>query len=107
MKRKATYERDNLVVNLMITARGEENALSAKSIAEYLTKNGYKTQTKYIGTLINNIMYERKIPICYINAKGYYWAKSKLEIKKTISDLESRISALKDHIAHLEIFMID
>lgn len=57
--------------------------------------------------MINDIAKEWGLPICFINAKGYFWATQKSDIQETIADLQSRINALQEHINHLKGFIIE
>ena len=101
------FKRDNLVMELIKSRRGESNAVSSHEIAAYLGSRGYKIKPRNVGTLVSKIMYERNAPICFRNTKGYYWATSRAEIERTIKDLESRRAALLTHIEHLKNFIIE
>lgn len=105
-KKLKTYERDNLVVNTLMEHRGAEDCIIAKELQKILADHGYKLAQWSVGQAIRHIMYERKLPICFINGKGYYWAIRKAELEATIADLTSRMNALQEHIDHLSKFLM-
>ncbi len=101
-----TFERDNLVVNILIEHRGKEDPITQKELQSVLESHGYKIAHWSIGQVVNRIAYQRKLPICYVNGKGYYWASRRSEIEDTIADLRSRMNALQEHIDHLSKFLL-
>lgn len=101
------FKRDTILLTFLKTRRGESNIVSSKEISEFLNKNGYSTNPNIVHSIVRRIMYERNAPICHFNARGYYWAESKAEIKKTILDLETRRNALQEHIDHLKNFIVE
>ena len=105
-KRLNTYLRDNLIVEVLMEHRGAEDCITAKELQKILADNGYSVGQWSIGAIIRAIMYERKLPICFINAKGYYWAIRKADLEATISDLAGRQNALQEHIDFLSKFLI-
>ena len=102
-----TFKRDTLLLEFIRNHKGKENIVSAKEICDFLNESGYSTKIGVVNSLIKKIMYERNAPICYYNAKGYYWGKTKSEIKETIADLEMRRASLQEHIDHLKNFIIE
>lgn len=101
------FRRDCLVLEYIRDHRGEENRVTSYDVQKFLSDNGYSVKRNNIGTLINKIMYDRNAPICFSNVKGYYWAKTRDEIEKTIEDMELRRASLKKHIDHLKQFIIE
>lgn len=101
------FKRDSLVLEFMKEHKGEENIISSHEIQKFLSDNGYCVKPRNVGSLLNRIMYERNAPICYTNGKGYYWAKTKSEIEKTVADMKMRQVALQEHIDHLKQFIIE
>jgi arginine repressor len=99
------FKRDTLLLDFLRAHKGEENIVTSQEIQEYLQENGYSVNTG-VASMVSRIMYERNAPICFSNAKGYYWATSREELEKTIADLESRRNALQEHIEHLKGFML-
>lgn len=106
MKRIDALKRDNCLVDFIFQHKGNENAVSSKEIAYFLTKQGFQTREFTIHTLVSKIIIERKLPICSLNSIGYYWATSKTDIEKGIEHLNSRIAKLQAHINFLESFII-
>lgn len=102
-----TFERDNLLVDIIFHHKGKENIISAKEIVAILTENGYETRRSSIHQVIRKVMFERRLPICSANSKGYFWATSKEEIQMTIDDLQSRIAEMTNRIEHLQSFIIN
>lgn len=107
MKRTETVKRDNLLVEYLLEHKGRENAVSRYDIAEYLTENGYKQKARTVHGIIERLIRERHLPICSINGKGYYWAKTKAYILASIDELQSRITAMQEHIEHLKNFIME
>lgn len=107
MKRTETVKRDNLLVEYLLEHKGRENSVSRYDIAEYLTANGYEQKSHTVHGLIERIINERHLPICSINGKGYYWAKTKADIMASIDELQSRITAMTEHIEHLKNFIME
>lgn len=106
MKQKDTMRRDNLLVSFLAQHRGGENCVSSKEISEYLSKCGFKTQTNAVHNLVRKVMFERMLPICSYNSKGYFWAESQEEIKTAIADLQGRICEMQDRIELLNKFIL-
>ena len=107
MTQKEVFERDNLLVDELRKHRGAEKAISSHEIVNFLSENGYEIKQRNVGTLVNKLMIERSLPICFINGKGYYWASKTSEIQATIKDLQSRIFALQEHIERLKCFIME
>lgn len=101
------FRRDSMLLEFMKKHKGEDNRVSSHEVKEFLKENGYYVKRNNVGTLINRIMYEFNAPICFSNVKGYYWAKTREEIGKTIADMEMRRASLQEHIDHLKSFIID
>ena len=100
-------KRDNLVVDTIFKHKGRENPISAIKLREILLDNGYKVNVINIGSLVNKIKFERKLPICFVNSKGYFWATNKQEIALTIKDLKGRALKMLEHAEFLQSFIID
>jgi hypothetical protein len=110
MNKLSTYEafkRNGILLEFIKEHKGKENIVTSEQIADFLNAKGYKTDRQYVHYLVNAVMYERHAPICYFNAKGYYWASNRAEIENTIADLERRKAALQEHINHLKNFIIE
>ena len=107
MKRTETVKRDNLLVEYLLEHKGREKAVSRHDIAEYLTENGYEQKASTVHIIISSILKERHLPICSINGNGYYWAKTKADILASIDELQSRITAMQEHIEHLKNFIME
>ena len=107
MKDIDTFKRDNALMDFLKKKRGKENVTSSKEIATYLNSLGYVTSSTAVHSMVNRIREERSLPICYMNSKGYFWAKSLSEIKSTIADIDSRIQALTEHKNQLQSFLFE
>ena len=102
-----TIKRDNFLVDLLLQHKGKENALPSKVISEILAKHDFRLNAMCIHQTINKIMLERRLPICSLNGKGYFWAKSKEDITECIKHLQSRVDSITEHIDHLKNFIIE
>ena len=100
-----TIKSDNALVDLLAEHKGKANVISSREIAEYLTERGYPIKQGCVGMKVGRVMFERHLPICHLNSKGYYWASNKAELRESVADLESRIVAMQQHIEHLESFI--
>ena len=105
-KRKLeTYQRDDEIVRILNAHRGRRNAIGANEIRKCLRLKGYSVQSHTVRTRIKKIMYERHMPVCFDNSKGYYLPSCREDVLAVIADCESRIDALKEHINHLNQFI--
>lgn len=107
MERYKTTKRDNILIDYILEHKGKENALTKYDIAKYLTEKGFSTKPKTVHCIVSRLMFERHLPICSLNKKGYYWAKNKDDIIACIDNLKLRIDGLNEHIKHLENFIIN
>lgn len=101
-----TFKRNNILVDILFSAKGKSNAISSYEIAKIIESKGYKTKQKSVGVMVRNVMYDRKLPICHHNSKGYFWANNKTDIEECVAEMESRIEAMQKHIEHLKAFLI-
>lgn len=106
MKQLDVFKRDSILLEFMKEHKGEENKVTSYDVQNFLEDNGYSINRNNVGSLMSKIMYERNAPICFSNTKGYYWAKTRAEIEKTIADMEMRRASLQEHIDHLKNFII-
>lgn len=107
MTQYETFKRDNLLVDFLFEHKGIQNIVSAKAICEFLNERGYHASLGSIHQIIRRVMFERRLPICSVNSKGYYWATSKEEIQMSIDDLQGRIEEMQNRIEHLKSFIIN
>jgi hypothetical protein len=107
MDRHEQTKRDNILVALLKEHKGAEQIISSKEIAKYLNSKGWATKIGCVHSLVKKVMYERTLPICSDNAKGYFWAQSKDELISAITELQSRITELQRRIEHLNAFIIE
>lgn len=98
-------EQDGLLIALLVLHRGKSQAITAGEISKYLGDLGFSIKPHSVGGIIRNLMLQYDLSICGINKSGYYWATTDAEIQETISDLESRRTALSERIAHLKKFV--
>ena len=106
MKAIDVIKRDNLLVSFLLQHRGGENCVSSQSIRAFLTENGYPTSSDHIHIIIRKIMFERTLPICHVNGKGYFWAETTEEIQASINDMQSRIEQMQLRIELLNKFIL-
>ena len=107
MKDIDTFKRDNALMDFLKKKRGKDNVTSSKEIAKYLNSIGYDIAPSTVHSIVNRIRDERILPICYINSRGYFWAKTPSDIKNTITDIDSRIQALIEHKKQLQSFLFE
>jgi hypothetical protein len=81
--------------------------VSAKEIAKFLTAEGFPIKKQSVHSAISNLIAERRLPICSLNSKGYYWARTKDDIMECIAHLQARIDSLEEHIKHLYNFIME
>lgn len=105
-KRMISYRRQDAIIELLVEHRGKEEFITSNQLKKELAERGFEITTTYLGILINKAAFERNLPICYANGKGYYWASCKAEVNETIADLQSRINAMQKHINHLKKFLL-
>ena len=100
-------KRDRLLAEFLQHHKGRANVVGRTEIAEFLTANGYEQKATTTNMLVRTVMYDRRLPICEINGRGYYWAESKSDFEDTINDLEKRIASMREHIEFLKSFMYE
>ena len=105
--KEMNFKKENLIVDTLFKHRGIENTITAKELCDILRKNGFEVKHRSINGMMTKIKFERKIPICYIRGKGYFWGKKKEDIELTIVDLRLMIKSLEEHAEFLESFIIE
>lgn len=98
-------DRDILLIHFLLEHKGRNNCVSSKSICEFLERKGYKMKPTTLFPNIHRIMYQNKLPICYISMKGYYVAETNDDILPVIKDLQTRMNGLQKHIDFLQQFI--
>lgn len=83
-------------VALSEAARGEDNARTVSDLAAW-------GKPVDIRTMVHRLRVAG-VPICS-GRRGYYYAKSLVDIKRTVANLESRVSALNKAINGLNEFV--
>lgn len=106
MKRSEVIKRDNILVEFLRQHRGGENCVSSEAISKYLNDKGYATRSDCVNSIVKKVMFERTLPICHKNSKGYFWAETREEIQQSIADLQGRIDEMQSRIEHLKHFII-
>lgn len=106
MKQVDVMKRDNILVAFLAQHRGMANCVSSSEICKHLNECGYKTQKESVHGLIRRIMFERTLPICSINGKGYFWAETQDEIQSAIYEFQGRIYEMQDRIELLNKFIL-
>lgn len=107
MTRLSTMKRDNILVAFLSRHRGADNCVSSKAVSEYLAESGFPIQADAVNTLIRRVMFERVLPICSINGKGYFWAETQDEIRMAINELQGRICEINNRIELLNKFIFN
>ena len=100
-----TFERDNLVVDIIFQHKGKENAIPMKELAFILTEKGYKTSVDIVHSIVKRVMFDRHLPICSLTCCGYYWGGSRQDIEDAIDELQSKIDGLQERIDLLKSFI--
>ena len=104
---KDNLRKENLIVDTLWQHKNIDNSIQAKQPCDILRQNGFNVKTRSINSIITKIKFERKIPLCYIRGKGYFWGRKKEEIALTVRDLRLMIKSLEEHAEFLESFIID
>ena len=99
--------RDNILVEFILEHKGRENVVSTDKIVEYLATKGYEMKPQTVRVTLAGLIMERHLPICSLNAHGYYWAKTKQDILDCIAHLQARMDSLQEHINHLKNFIME
>ena len=105
--RLETLNRDNELVSIIFQHKGIKNAIGTQELVLALRKKGYTVRADFIHQLILKIINERHLPICGKCHSGYYWAKSKQDIKESIAELSAKIKGLQERIAFYESFIYE
>lgn len=77
---------------------GEDNAIFSKELEKIFHTNGNAIREKV------NSLRQQGIPICS-SSNGYYYASSKIDVMKTISNLSSRIVGITKAISGLNSYL--
>lgn len=102
------FARDVILLGVIKEHKGCENAITSAEIMKYLAERGYYiSHNSHLRRMIRKVMYEFHAPICHKTDVGYFWAKSREDILVAVSDIEGRISSLKEHLEHLKNFLVD
>lgn len=107
MKQIELLKRDNLLVEFIFQHKGLRNVVSSKEICEFLNERGCYIKIDSVNVVVRRVMFERRLPICSANSKGYFWATTKEEIQMTIDDLQGRVNEMTNRIEHLKSFIIN
>lgn len=107
IKKIKTFERDNLLVDIIYQHKGKDNAISMKELANILTQKGYKTSAHYINAIVSTVIFERHLPICSLGFYGYYWGATKQDFKDAIAGLQNKIDGLQKRIDLLKNFIYE
>lgn len=105
--RLETFQRDNCLVDIILQHKGKENAIGTQELVRALNESGYKVQADIVHGTIKKVVLERRLPICALTHKGYYWATSKQDLQSCIDELQDKINALQERIDLLKIFICE
>lgn len=106
-KQLKTFERDNLLVDIIFQHKGKDNAIFMKQLATILTQKGYKTSVHSVNARVSKIVLERHLPICSLGYYGYYWGASKQDFKDAIDELQSKINGHQKRVDLLKSFIYE
>ena len=104
MRSKQTFERDNLIVQILKNHVGKDNAIKSKEISEILFKNGYELKHTGLRNYIEKIRKERRLPIWHNDKLGFYWFSTQQEVKEAILKVNSIIDTLQKTVELLKFF---
>ena len=101
-----TFKRDNELVDIIFQHKGIENAIGTKELVIALNERGWKVKIDGIHLNVSKVILERRLPICGVVGKGYYWATSKQDILSCVNELQSKIEALQTRCELLKSFYL-
>lgn len=104
---KDNLRKENLIVDTLWEHNSVDNSIQAEELCAVLRANGFNIKTRSINSMITKIKFERKIPLCYIRGKGYFWGRKREDIALTVRDLRLMINSLEEHAEFLESFIIE
>ena len=87
--------------------RGEENSINYADIITIMDNYGFHFSHDRLRGFITKTRIRNRLPIVYTRGKGYFWAKRKSEIEKTIKDLILMQSSLQEQVDLLREFVME
>ena len=105
--RYETFKRNNLLVDIIFQHKGSQNAIGTQELAHALNERGYSVKPDGIHLIVTKIVFERRLPICSMVHKGYYWGTSKQDIQNAIDELQCKIQGLQERIDLLKSFICE
>ena len=102
-----SFRRDNAVVDVIFRHKGKDNAIGTRELVDALNEMGWDERVEQIHTIVGRIVCERRLPICSIAHRGYYWGASKRDIQDAINDLQNKVNGLQERIDLLKSFIIE
>jgi hypothetical protein len=106
-KRFETFKRDNLLVDIIFQHKGLQNAIGTQELVHALNERGYSVKPECMHQIVTKIVFERRLPICSMVHKGYYWGTSKQDIQGAIDELQYKIQGLQERIDLLKSFIYE
>lgn len=101
------FKRDNMLVDIIFAHKGINNAIGTKELARVLREKGCDVPADHIHVTVSRIVHERRLPICSVTHRGYYWATSKQDIQACIDSIEGKIRGLKERVDLLQSFICE
>ena len=96
---------ENMLIDFMIAHKGIENAVSSLELCAFLADKGLYIDKRSAGIKLIRLSTERHLPICHDTRRGYYWAKCREDLLRSVNDLQLRINSLQARINHLQSFI--
>lgn len=72
MKHFEAFKRDNVLVDIIFQHKGIDNAIGTQELRRAMAQRGYTVRADYVHSLVNRVVFERRIPICSVAKSGYY-----------------------------------
>lgn len=107
MKHFEAFKRDNILVDIIFQHKGKDNAIGTQELRRAMAYSGYTVSAEYVHSLVNKVVFERRIPICSVAQSGYYWATSKKDIQLAIDELQGKIGGLQERADLLKSFIFE
>ena len=102
-----TFKRDNLIVNIIKSHVGIENAIKSTEIVKILSESGFESKSTSLHTVVSKIIEQRNLPIVSSSSFGYCWGDKRSDFEVAINELQCKVEELNNRIKHLRKFIIE